>query len=104
MACGSLPISRRAARRMDWQTGLQLLGFVGLGGALGAVIALGSAGARLKQDWESLRDALVPYLTAREAVGDDEAQVLLAAIGPVDADMKRSAQALRTVQERMRRW
>jgi hypothetical protein len=85
---------------MDW---LQLAGLLSLGGVVGAIVALASAGARLKTDWETLRDSLVPYLTQRNAAGDIDAEFLLSAIGPVDADMKASAQALRSVQQRIRR-
>jgi len=88
---------------LDWQTGLQFLGLVGIGGVLGAVIALGSAAARLKADWETLRDALIPFLSARKDAGDLDAEFLLEAVGPVDADMKRASAALRSVQERLRK-
>jgi hypothetical protein len=88
---------------LDLQSGLQLLGLLGIGGLAGAVIALVSAGARLKTDWATLRDALLPYLQQRKAAGDVEAEFLLEAVGPVDADMKQSAAALRDVQERMRK-
>jgi hypothetical protein len=88
---------------LDWQSGLQLLGLLGIGGLAGAVIALASGAARLKQDWETLRDALTPYLSQRKAAGDTEAEFLLEAVGPVDSDMRQSAAAIREVQQRLGR-
>jgi hypothetical protein len=88
---------------LNWQAGLQLLALIGFGGLFGAIVAAVSAALRLKSDWETLRGALVPYLSSRKAAGDIEAEFLLEAVGPMDLSMKEAARAIREVQERLRK-
>ncbi|GMV37373.1 MAG: hypothetical protein AMXMBFR61_18810 [Fimbriimonadales bacterium] len=89
--------------QLDWQVGLQWLALLGLGGVLGALVALASATARLRAHWNTLREALTPYLEWRREEGDETARLLLEAVGSVETDMQAASKALRDLQERLRK-
>jgi len=89
--------------QLDWQSGLQWLSLLGLGGVIGALVALASASARLRARWDALREALIPYLEWRLEDGDESARLLLDAVGFVETDMRAASRALRDLQERMRK-